>query len=418
MRYLVCEKCGGHYELKPGESIDDFIGCECGGKFKYSRKIDKIENNDKPTEINKTQDQTSINPQSTVTNIDEYCANCGSPNKKEAVFCKNCGIPINQPNQRIYDQNSIMARIEWKNSLFGSIIGFIISTILILGIGIIYKFLENEVTFFSFFFMLLLAGSFYSSYTISGDSKKHIINGLIAGAISSTLIVALYFILTLSSNSLYSDMVFSYGLIIIVLGMVFGIIGGLIGLGISKITKDNTSKILGIFLTLILASSILTIAYGIQIAADSQPKYFENSYVSFNYPGSWEELQTDMPQLGSTEVANVFSKDDTGGGVFVYKYNMFPLSLTSRNFIDKFYSDFLANNTSSRILSSRNITLNGVPAYEVVSEETIDGTQVKSRSLWFDENSELYVLVLVAPSNKFDQEQNNFNLIINTFEIK
>ena len=125
-----------------------------------------------------------------------------------------------------------------------------------------------------------------------------------------------------------------------------------------------------------------------------------------------------MPQLGSTEVANVFSKDNTGGGVFVYKYNMFTLSLTSRNFIDKFYSNFLANNTSSRILSSRNITLNGVPAYEVVSEETIDGTQVKSRSLWFDENSELYVLVLVAPSNKFDQEQNNFNLILNTFEIK
>lgn len=369
--------------------------------------------------MNKIKDQHHMPPNQQL-HIDEYCPNCGSPNKKEAVFCKNCGIPLNQPNQRVPSQNSMMARIEWKTALFGSIIGFIISTILILGIGFIYKFLESEVSIFLFFLMLLLSGSFYSSYTISGDSKKHIINGLMTGAISSTLIVALYFISMLFSSSLfiYSDTILSYGLIIIVLGIVFGSIGGLISLGISKLSKNKTSKIIGILLTLILACSMLTVAYGIQIAVDSQPNYFDNSYVSFSYPGSWEELQTDMPQLGSTEVANVFSKDNTGGGVFVYKYNMFTLSLTSRNFIDKFYSNFLANNTSSRILSSRNITLNGVPAYEVVSEETIDGTQVKSRSLWFDENSELYVLVLVAPSNKFDQEQNNFNLILNTFEIK
>ncbi|MDZ4171287.1 MAG: PsbP-related protein [Methanobacteriaceae archaeon] len=414
MRYLVCEKCGGYYELKPGEYIADFIGCECGGKFKYSKNIDEIKNNDKPTEMNKIKDQNSINPQSTVTNIDEYCANCGSQNKKEAVFCKNCGIPKNQTNQRISYQNSILARIEWKNALFGSIIGFVISTILILGIGTLYKFLD--VTFFSFFFMLLLTGSFYSSYTIFGDSKKQIINGLTAGVISSTLIAALYFMLSISSLFIYSDTVLSFGFIIILLGIVFGSIGGLIGIGISKLSKNKTSKIIGILLTLILASSMLTMVYGIQIALDSQPKYFENSHVSFSYPGSWKEMQTDMPELGFTEVAKVSNKD-IGGGVFVYKYDMFISSSSSRNFIDKFF-DLHANNTSSRIISSRNIKLNGVPAYEIVSEEIIDGTNVKSRALWFDENSELYLLVLVAPSNKFDQEQNNFNLILNTFEIK
>jgi hypothetical protein len=33
--YLECEKCGGNYELKPGESLEDFEECECGGKLKY-----------------------------------------------------------------------------------------------------------------------------------------------------------------------------------------------------------------------------------------------------------------------------------------------------------------------------------------------------------------------------------------------
>lgn len=36
MTYLVCEECGGYYELQPGESADDFdLACECGGQFKY-----------------------------------------------------------------------------------------------------------------------------------------------------------------------------------------------------------------------------------------------------------------------------------------------------------------------------------------------------------------------------------------------
>lgn len=30
MGYLVCERCGGCYKLKPGESPEDFEKCECG----------------------------------------------------------------------------------------------------------------------------------------------------------------------------------------------------------------------------------------------------------------------------------------------------------------------------------------------------------------------------------------------------
>jgi hypothetical protein len=35
MAYIVCEKCGGYYELKEGESPDDFDSCACGGNLKY-----------------------------------------------------------------------------------------------------------------------------------------------------------------------------------------------------------------------------------------------------------------------------------------------------------------------------------------------------------------------------------------------
>lgn len=36
MSYLVCGKCGGYYELQEGEHPEDFAGeCECGGELKH-----------------------------------------------------------------------------------------------------------------------------------------------------------------------------------------------------------------------------------------------------------------------------------------------------------------------------------------------------------------------------------------------
>lgn len=44
MSYLVCDKCGGHYELQSGEKAEDFdLTCECGGKLEYKKSI-KLEN--------------------------------------------------------------------------------------------------------------------------------------------------------------------------------------------------------------------------------------------------------------------------------------------------------------------------------------------------------------------------------------
>lgn len=46
--YLVCDSCGGYYELQKGESPFDFQECECGGNLKYKKPIissDKTSNN-------------------------------------------------------------------------------------------------------------------------------------------------------------------------------------------------------------------------------------------------------------------------------------------------------------------------------------------------------------------------------------
>ena len=45
--YLVCDKCGGYYELQPGEKPEDFnLNCDCGGHLKYIENLKIAEENE------------------------------------------------------------------------------------------------------------------------------------------------------------------------------------------------------------------------------------------------------------------------------------------------------------------------------------------------------------------------------------
>lgn len=68
MAYVICEKCGGYYELEKGESVDDFDTCQCGGDLSYAEKLPQKQN-DKPKLI---------------------CSNCMKENE-DGIFCPKCG---------------------------------------------------------------------------------------------------------------------------------------------------------------------------------------------------------------------------------------------------------------------------------------------------------------------------------------
>ncbi|CDG64592.1 hypothetical protein MBMB1_0482 [Methanobacterium sp. MB1] len=72
MGYLVCDKCGGYYELQPGESPDDFTDeCDCGGKTRY---VETLEESGELEELG-----------STIT-----CPYCGTENPGDKKICKSC----------------------------------------------------------------------------------------------------------------------------------------------------------------------------------------------------------------------------------------------------------------------------------------------------------------------------------------
>jgi hypothetical protein len=73
MGYLVCDKCGGYYELQTGESPDDFSDeCECGGKTRYVENFRDI-------------GKGMAGMGATI-----FCSQCGTENPADAKLCKSC----------------------------------------------------------------------------------------------------------------------------------------------------------------------------------------------------------------------------------------------------------------------------------------------------------------------------------------
>ncbi len=93
MGYLVCNKCGGHYELQEGESPDDFEKCQCGGSLKY---VPDLYNPviDKPDHVNEG----------------NFCTNCGTEIKENAKFCTKCGKGLYKPTNPTPDLEYNYAR--------------------------------------------------------------------------------------------------------------------------------------------------------------------------------------------------------------------------------------------------------------------------------------------------------------------
>ncbi|MGB7969138.1 MAG: hypothetical protein WCF28_06130 [Methanobacterium sp.] len=79
MSYLVCDQCGGYYELQPGESPDDFKDtCECGGNLKYVHKLD----------------------------TQKICPNCGKVTDQNSEVCPVCGFNIGKSLVTTKENNS------------------------------------------------------------------------------------------------------------------------------------------------------------------------------------------------------------------------------------------------------------------------------------------------------------------------
>lgn len=236
MGYLICEKCGGYYELAEGESPGEFEACTCGGNLSYVESIQK--ENKKPKHAIK-------------------CTICGHEQEK-GLICSKCGsrirIKTNYQNKR-YHQNrndyrhvlaesssiNILEKIQWSGVTSG-IVFYIVASIVIRIVGGIFlggsiiaaqntniTAISPVVSLLVMFFGLISAFIPVASgfWAISNITTRDYATGIITGGMVGVIIGILFGILSLTVGLLFSGF---YGQINIGIGIISGLMVLIVGI--------------------------------------------------------------------------------------------------------------------------------------------------------------------------------------------
>lgn len=194
MNFIICEDCGGYYKLEPGESLEDFSKCQCGGTLRYAQSFKGVIRNKEITtddlvsrRIHQLQKNRVSNP-SKKSKIGNY-PTVASQKGYHADKTRKTGV-------------SILDRISFLGIFAGTIFLVIASFIAVFGfIGSVTS--SNGVDIFRslggfliVFIFAIIASGFIASY-ISGaeDYVDGILNGGMVGLVFS-LLDAFFIIIT------------------------------------------------------------------------------------------------------------------------------------------------------------------------------------------------------------------------------
>jgi len=176
-------------------------------------------------------------------------------------------------------------------------------------------------------------------------------------------------------------------------------------------------------------------------AENTRPKTFSKDNITFNYPGDWEEAPSLSYPSGWAK-SNVTNVSEELGKML--NYSMFSvrdsndketrfdvLEVGFANSLEELVSFYksakayyykpvtglLIVHEGAKINSENPLTINGMRAYQVIS--TSYSGKYKYMVIFIEKipGQQYYQLVFSCKIQKFDQEKNNFDLILNSFKI-
>lgn len=147
--------------------------------------------------------------------------------------------------------------------------------------------------------------------------------------------------------------------------------------------------------------------------------HYSQNGISFDYPGTWNTANA-VSNNSIAAVGDPNTVDNTTGEpqtfVLIQKSNATSSALQTA--YDANYAS-LFTNTSYQRVSEGNITVNGATALEnVYTVNSTSGTAMQMQAVWLKESSGIYVILCGAPQSDFSNQQDNFNLVINSFEVQ
>jgi hypothetical protein len=150
---------------------------------------------------------------------------------------------------------------------------------------------------------------------------------------------------------------------------------------------------------------------------DMQGNVYSGDGVSFNIPTSWQVVK--FVDGTTTNINIVKNNSNTTQITIAIAPN--PKDLSNQNLIDSIKNPVNEDDGNWEKISNSTISINGNTAYENTYNVT-NSSQFEEpiimKEINFIKNGYTYGLSFQAPTNEFNNEQTNFNITLNSFQVK
>lgn len=153
---------------------------------------------------------------------------------------------------------------------------------------------------------------------------------------------------------------------------------------------------------------------------------YVDAFISFNYPPNWQIISQEsgnkLVELGYVDKSNPTTyKVDPVVGVLKFPI---PSSNTLQKTFKGSYELQMENDSSFKKISENQISVNifslfgGESEYKIVYETQSEGKAEKRIDMWIEKDGYIYVVRCSTSPSNFENQKQNFNIILDTFRIK
>ncbi len=146
-------------------------------------------------------------------------------------------------------------------------------------------------------------------------------------------------------------------------------------------------------------------------------KTYAQNNISFTYPGSWQIVNATSPNAVVAVADPTSIENGTPTTLVIIQKPDIPAGSDINAVYNSNYITFF-NNTNYQRISEGNITVNGTNALENIYQTNTTVNPIEYSAVWLNKSGSIYVILSAAKVSDFENQTENFNLILNSFKVQ